>query len=318
LIFLGLVVFPFRCPAPLIYRTGEGWTYVSPSGKESEWRKLRAKDQLAVAQKAFEEKDYKLALRAAQRVVAIWPLSDYAPQAQYLAGRCYEQKKQDERSFKAYEQVLTKYPKIENATEIQGRQFTIAERFLGGEWFKLFNHIPFFPSMDKTADMFGQIVKFGPYGQYAAPSQMSIGAAREKQKDYTLAVKAYQLAADRYASQPAVAADALYKTAAAQNNLARKGEYDQSAASQAISAYNDFMTLYPEDPRVPQSLKAIAALKNEQARGNYAVAQFYEKEKKWDGALVYYNAVAVQGVTSPLAEPARQRIAAIKQRQAQK
>ena len=78
------------------------------------------------------------------------------------------------------------------------------------------------------------------------------------------------------------------------------------------------MTLYPEDPRVPQSLKAIAALKNEQARGNYAVAQFYEKEKKWDGALVYYNAVAVQGVTSPLAEPARQRIAAIKQRQAQK
>jgi outer membrane protein assembly factor BamD len=315
LVLLGLVLFPFRCPAPLIYRQGEGWTYESPGGKESDWRKLRAKDQLDLAQKAFDNKDYKLALKAAQRVVTIWPLSDSAPKGQYLVGRCYEQKRQDERSFKTYEQLLNKYPKIDNSTEIQGRQFAIASRFLAGQWFKLFNHIPFFPSMDKTAGMFADIVRYGPYGQYGAPAQMNIGAAREKEKDYLQAVKAYETAADRYAAQPVVAANALFKAALAQGKLARKGDYDQSAASQAMSAFSDFMALYPEDPRVPQAVKTIAALKNEQARGNYSVAQFYEKEKRWDGALVYYNAVVVGGAASPLAEPARQRIAAIKQRQ---
>jgi outer membrane protein assembly factor BamD len=315
LVLLGLVLFPFRCPAPLVYRNGEGWSYESPGGKESAWRKLRAKDQLDVAQQAFDAKNYKLALKAAMRVVTIWPLSDYAPRGQYLVARCYEQKRQDERAFKAYQQVLTRFPKIETATEIQSRQFIIADRFLAGEWFKLFNYIPFFPSMEKTAAMFEDIVRFGPYGPYGASSQMKIGAAREKQKEYLLAVKAYEVAADRYAAEPKLAADAMYKAAMAYGKLARKADYDQSAANEAMSAFNDFMTLYPDDPRVPEAIKDIAALKNERARGNYSVAQFYEKEKRWDGALIYYNSVAVEGASSPLAEPARKRIAAIKQRQ---
>src|SRR5215471_14357554 len=86
---LLLLAFPFRSPAPLVYTPGEGWTY-EPVGGESKWRKTRAKDQLDVAQAAFDKKDYSLALKSAKRVVSVWPLSDYAPQAQYLMGRCYE------------------------------------------------------------------------------------------------------------------------------------------------------------------------------------------------------------------------------------
>ncbi len=39
-------------------------------------------------------------------------------------------------------------------------------------------------------------------------------------------------------------------TAQAYTKQARTAEYDQSVAGQAISAYTDFMTLYPDDPRV--------------------------------------------------------------------
>jgi hypothetical protein len=42
-------------------------------GKKGDWRKLRAKDQLDVAQQAFDQKKYKLALKAAKRVIAVWP-----------------------------------------------------------------------------------------------------------------------------------------------------------------------------------------------------------------------------------------------------
>jgi outer membrane protein assembly factor BamD (BamD/ComL family) len=57
--------------------------------------------------------------------------------------------------------------------------------------------------------------------------------------------------------------------------------------------------------------RTIAALKTEQARGNFEIARFYEKIGKRDGALVYYNEVLVKGAGSPLAEQARERIAAL-------
>jgi outer membrane protein assembly factor BamD len=315
LVLLLLVALPFRSPAPLVYRPGEGWSYEMPGGK-GDWRKVRAKDQLAAAQLAFDQKKYKLAQKSATRVVKVWPLSDYAPQAQYLIGRCFEERKQDENAFNAYELLLTKYPKAANAGEVQHRQFVIAGRFLHGQWFKLLGYIPFFPSMDKTAEMFDKIVRYGPYGDLAPESQMNIGAAREKEKDYPLAVKAYELAADRYSEQKPLAADALYRAALSYNKQARKADYDQSVAGQAISAFTDFMALYPDDPRATDSTRIINSLKAEQARGNFRIAQYYEKEKKWDGALVYYNEVLIKDAGSPLAKQARERIDFLKNRTA--
>jgi outer membrane protein assembly factor BamD len=316
LVLLLLVALPYRSPAPLIYRPGEGWTYEMP-GNKGDWRRVRAKDQLAAAQQAFEAKKFKLALKSAQRVVKVWPLSDYAPQAQYLVGRCYEERHQDEKAFNAYQTLLVKYPRSSHADDVQHRQFVIALRFLHGEWFKLLGYIPFFPSMEKTAGMFGKIVQYGPYGELAPQAQMDIGAAREKQKQYPEAVRAYELAADRYSDQKQLAAEALYKAAQAYNKQARKADYDQSVAGQAISAYTDFMALYPDDPRVADAAKSIASLRAEDALGNFKIAQYYEKEKKYDGALVYYNAVyneLRQDAGSPLAKKALERIDFFKKR----
>ncbi len=315
LVLLLLVALPFRAPAPLIYRTGEGWTYEMPGSKE-DWRKLRARDQLEAAQQAFDQKKFKLALKAAKRVIAVWPLSDYAPKAQYLIGRCYEERKQDEYAFNAYQTLLDKHPKAADVKDVQHRQFVIALRFLHGQWFKLWGHIPFFPSMDKTADMFDKIVRYGPYGDQGPSSQMNIGAAREKEKDYPLAVKAYELAADRYSEQPAIAAEALYKAALAYNKQARKADYDQSVAGQAISAFTDFMALFPNDPRVADAQRIITQLKSEEALGNFKVAQYYEKQKQWAGALVYYNEVVIKTPSLPLAAQARQRIEVLSRRAA--
>src|SRR5437667_6957498 len=105
LLAFGLLAFPFQSPAPLIYRPGEGWTY-EPVGGEGKWQMTRAKDQLDVAQAAFDKKAYSLALKAARRVVRVWPYADYAPQAQYLIGRCYEEQGKDEKAFREYQTVV--------------------------------------------------------------------------------------------------------------------------------------------------------------------------------------------------------------------
>ncbi|MBI2950307.1 MAG: outer membrane protein assembly factor BamD [Verrucomicrobia bacterium] len=303
---------PREVPAPLVYRAGEGWTYEPVGG--GKWTRTRAKDQLEVAQTAFDQKDYSLALKAARRTVRVWPLSDYAPQAQYLLGRCYEAKRQDERAFKEYQRVLEKYPKIANYDEILNRQYEIANRYLGGQWFKLWGHVPFFPSMEKTSAMYEKVIRNGPYSEVAAQAQMNIGAAREKQSEYPLAVKAYERAADKYHDQKNVGADALYKAGLAYRKQAKAAEYDQSVAGQAISTFTDFMTLYPNDSRVPEAQKIVQELKTEQARGSVEIARFYEKKKLWQGALVYYNEAVSKDPNSSYAKEAKRRIEEINKR----
>jgi len=308
-----VIAVPFRSPAPLIYRPGEGWTYESVEGG-GKWQRSRAKEQLEVAQTAFDKKDYSVGLKAARRVVRVWPLSDYAPQAQYLVGRCYEATGKDEKAFAEYQKVIEKQPKIANYQEIVQRQYDIANKYLAGKWFKLWGYIPIFSSMEKTSEMYQKIVKNGPYSEVAPQAQMKIGAAREKQSNYALAAKAYETAADRYHDRPQVAADALYKQALAYDKQAQTAEYDQSTAGQAIATFTDFMTLYPNDPRVADAQKIITTLKTEQARGSFEIAKFYEKYKRWNGAMVYYNEVIVLDANSRYAAPARQRIDELKKR----
>ena len=307
LVVICTMAFPHFCPAPLIYRAGEGWTY-EQVGSEGKWQRTRAKDQLEVAQQAFTKKDYSLALKASRATVKKWPLSDYAPQAQYLVGQCYEAKKQDEKAFAEYQKVLEKYPKIENYQEILKRQYEIANRFLGGQWFKLWGYVPFFPSMEKTTAMYEKLIKNGPYSDVAAQAQMNIGAASEKRADFPTAVKAYERAADRYNDKTKIAADAFYKAGLAYNKQAKTAEYDQGIAGKAIATFTDFIALYPEDTRVPEAQKMIDALKVEQAHGSFKIAKYYEKTKRRNGALVYYNEVIVKDPNSPFAAEAKQRI----------
>ena len=315
-----VLAFPFRSPAPLIYTPGEGWTYETAGG-EGSWRRPRAQDQLAVAQAAFDKKDYSLAKKAAHAVVDRWPYSDFAPSASYLLARCYEIQGQDEKAFKEYQRLLEKYPKAANYDDVLQRQYAICNRFLHGERFKIWGYVPAFKSMDKTAAMYEILIKNGPYSEVAAQSQMNIGQAREQQsrflndqEPYIQAAKAYEMAADRYHDRPKVASEALFKAGLAYQKQAQTAEYDQSTAGQAIDTFTYFITLYPNDSRVPEGEKIIGSLKSEQARGNFELAKFYERRKRWKGAMIYYNEVVIQDPKSTYAAISLQRINALKQR----
>ncbi len=312
-----VALFPLRAPAPLYYVTGEGW-YYEPYGDNAKWQRSRAKEQLDVAQQAFKSGDYDTTLHAAHRILRVWPLSDYAPDAQYLIGRSLEATDMDQAAFKAYQVIMDKYPRSSHYEDVLWRQYQIANRFLAGQWFKVLRYIPLYPSMEQTAQLFDKIVNNGPYSDVAPHAQLRMGAAREKQKNYPDAVKAYATAADRYYNQPTIASDALFREGLSYARQAAKAEYDQNTAVEAIERFTDFITLYPDDRRVPRAQRAIAVLKAEQVRGNYEIARFYEDNKTLGasqramGAVIYYNEVLQLDPNSPYAAAARQRIEALK------
>ncbi|MCB1125301.1 MAG: outer membrane protein assembly factor BamD [Verrucomicrobiae bacterium] len=311
---LGLLLLPVRTPAPLVYVPGEGWTYETPGS--AKWQRARAEDQLKVARDAYDEGRFKLATKAAKRVVSRWPNSDFAPDAQYLVGQSYELRTRDERAFKEYQKLVERYPKYDQFDTVLVHQFEIANRFLAGQKFRLWGLIRLYRSMEKTAEMYSKIIRNGQYSRIAPQAQLNIGVAREKQKDYYLAVRAYEKAADLYADNPVMAPEALYRAGMAWYKQAKTSEYDQSAAGSAIDTFTDFIILYPADPRVPELRDYIASMKEEQARGALRIARYYDKRHKLDGAKVYYNEVLRLDSTSEYAETARQRLAALKAKEA--
>lgn len=319
IMLLLVLVFPREVPAPLIYTPGEGWKYERVGEDSGSWVRDRAQDQLQVARQAFEDKKYRLATKAAKRTVRRWPFSDYAPEAQYWLGRSYEERDMDEKAFDAYQTLLEKYPKTEHFQEVLQRQYEIANRYLQGQWFKLWGYIPVYPSMNKTVELYENLIKNAPYSTVAPKAQMDIGQAREKQDDYPLAVKAYEKAADRYHDRKAVAADAVFKAGQAYLKQAKRAEYDQHAAVQAINTFTDFMALYPNDERVEEARKTIEELRTEQARGSFQIARFYEKKEEWEGALIYYNEVVelLKDPNAEYAQRARERIENLLQKRSQ-
>lgn len=312
LISFGLLGFACNSPAPLIYRPGEGWIYEKAGEEGGTWERGRAKDQLQVAQEAFDAGDTSRATKAAKRVVARWPLSDYAPDAQYIVGRCYEEREHFEKAFKTYQELIEKHPKSAKYEEVLERQFQIAGRYLDGRWFRLWNYIPTLPSMERTAKMYSQVVGNGPYSPVGPKAQMNIGAAREKQEEYRLAVQAYIRAADRYHDLPGVAEDAVFKAAQAWQQQANKAEYDQGTAGEAIDTFNDFALLFPQDARISEARLAVKDLRHEQAAGAFIVARYYEEKRRWLAAEIYYNEVLLRDPESEYSEAARQRLAELK------
>lgn len=307
-----VVLVPFRSPAPLTFIPGEGWIYETFGG--GKWRRERAKDQLDVAVDSFKKQDYGTSMKAARRVVKVWPHSDYAPAAQYLVGRCYEEKNQDDKAFAAYARILKEYPMSDRVDEVLKRQYAIASRYLAGQYFNFRGVIPLYRSMDKTAKMFSDLVKAAPFSDVGPHAQLRVGAAREKQRKYPEAVAAYETAADRYHDRKPIAADALYRAGVCYHKEANKADYDQSTAGKAISTFNDFLTYYPDDRRAPEVRKRIEMLREEQARGSFEIAKYYEKKNRFAAAKVYYNEAVVGDPGQKYSAPARERLAEINKR----
>ena len=173
-------------------------------------------------------------------------------------------------------------------------------------------YIPIGKSMDRTAKLYEQIVAKAPYHKIGTQAQMNVGAAREKQKDYPKAVAAYEKAADTYSDRERIASEALWRAGESGRKQSAKAEYDQGAAVHAIDTYNDFMTLYPEDSRIPQARENINELRTEQARGCFLIAKFYEKYHRYQSATIYYNEVLAKDPDSPYAPQARERLETLK------
>jgi outer membrane protein assembly factor BamD len=304
---IPLVVFAFilalRCPAPIIYREGEGFL---PGDAEEVEIKKNAQEQFDLAQRYEAGKDWAHAGASYRMVIRRFPRADIAPAALFNSGRMYEKQGKLEKAFHDYQTIVERYPRSENFEPALEAEYTIAKAYLDGRRIDVYG-VPTLPSMAKAEEMFKKIVTNGPFSKIAPLAQYGIGQALEKSGSITSAVTAYQQVVDRYPNSE-VAADAMYQIGYVYLQASRATGYDETAAVRAQEAFEDFLVKFPNSHKAPQAQDNLKTLQGRKSNDAFNIARFYDKQHNYKAAYVYYNEVLQQQPDSQEASRAKTRM----------
>src|SRR6184192_3754495 len=305
--FLVVVVTLFLLPEPgiasIIFQAGKKAKYVPPGEEEMSGD---AAELYQIGQKAEKDGDNKRAIRAYKSLVRRHPKDALAPTALYRAAQLQEQTRQYTPAADSYLQLVERYASSAHFDEAVEGQFRVGEVYLNGKKLRVLG-IPIASALDRAVTIFANVVRTAPYGRYTARAQFNIGMAREKQGANDAAIQAYQAVVDKFPNEP-IAVDAQYQIGYIWFAAAQLGTNDAAAAGNAKTAFQDFLFHYPKSEKAAQARANLELLEHKQVASSYKVAKFYDKQKYYRAAVIYYNEVIRQQPGSEESNQAKKRI----------
>jgi outer membrane protein assembly factor BamD len=305
--FLFLAVAALLLPesgeASVVFKPGQKAKYVAPGEEEISGN---AAELFQIGQTAEKEGNIKRAIKAYKSLVKRHPKDTLASGALYRSAQLQEQLHEYTPAAESFSQLVEKYPGSPHFEEAIEAQFRVGEIYLNGKKLK-FLGIPLASALDRAVTIFANVVRTAPYGKYTARAQFDIGLAREKQGANDAALQAYQAVADKFPNEP-VAVDAQYQIGYIWFTAAQTGTKDAAASANAKTAFQDFLFHYPKSEKAAQARANLDILEHKQTANSYKVAKFYDKQKYYRAAVIYYNEVIRQQPGSEESNEAKKRI----------
>jgi outer membrane protein assembly factor BamD len=307
-LWAAALALPLAGHAAIIYRSNEGW---SQEGDPNNTVEINAVEQMKRAEGQEAAGKLADALASYKGLVKSYPTSLLAPKAQHKIGVLLEKTGDPDHAFNAYDTYLTKYPKGEDFDATVDAMFKIAKAFLEGQKKKIM-FVPIGANTQRSQAMFEILVKRAAYSKWAPLAQFNVGQSLEKQQKYPEAIAAYQQVYTRYPND-AIADDALYQIGYVRLRMYRDGSYDRADANKARQSFEEFISRFPESEKVPQARENLKSLVGGQTKNALNIAKYYDKQKQYKAAVIYYNDVLQQQPGSADSEIAKARIAQLKE-----
>jgi outer membrane protein assembly factor BamD len=310
-ILLLPVLICFALPKPVvgsvIFKPGEKARYRAPGEEEMSGS---ARELFSKAQEAEKNGDISRAIKAYRTLVRRHPKDTLAPGSLYRMGQLQEQRHDYLKAAQSYNVLAEKFQKSERFDESIEALFRIGEMYLAGRKVKVFG-IPFKASMDEAANIFTAIIRSAPYGKYTARATFDLGRAREKQGASEAALAAYQSVVEKFPNDP-LAVDAQYQIGYIWSAAMRSGTYDPNAAAKAKTGFQDFLYRYPNSEKSAQARENLKMLDSKQTSTAFEIARYYDKQKHYRAAAIYYNDVIRQQPGSREGDRAKKRISELR------
>ena len=247
------------------------------------------KEQFEWAMTFYNTKDYQRAATEFDKLTKQYEYSEYASKAQYYVGLCYENMNKFYIAFQNYQKAIDNFPHIENMDEIVAREFNIANMFAVKESPKVLG-TDILTSLDRSIEIYKKVVDNAPYGRLAEEAQYRMGLAMKKAERYDEAIQAFQKILDDYPTSTFVD-KAKFEVADCAYKASLKPAYDVAPTEKAIKAFEDFSHENRDRSLSKEADKTIQRLKDKAAEKSLLTAQFYEREGRYQAAIIYYKDV---------------------------
>lgn len=279
ILFVGLStnpVYPYWIWTP---KTGK-WTNPKTAVKPT------PQEQFDFAKSLYEIKNYKDAEREFRKLLRRYPKSFEAAESQYYLGLIEEAQGNLYKAYQEYQKVIDKYPFSERIQEIIEREYKIAERFMLGEKRKALGMS--LPVENPAIEIFSKVVENSTYGPLAAAAQYKLGLVLKGLLRYYEAEEAFNKVISNYPDSDWSEA-AKFQIATCRAAVSRGPDYDQGAAKEAKEKFEEFVKVHPDAALSEEAEQYIEQLREKEAESNYNIGRFYEKQKAYEAAKVYYN-----------------------------
>ena len=280
-----LASFPSLSPAEWIW-TPETGKFINPK-----WAvKPTPKDQLEYAQSFKQQGNCKKAMMEYKKLIRSYPRAKEASEAQFFTGQCLEDMVKPYEAYQAYQLVVDKYPFSERAAQIVAMEYNIANHLLENKGRSKWAQAVV-GNDDRVIEIFRTVIKNAPYGKYAALSQYKIGLYLKEKGMYQEARDEFEKAMNDYPNSEWAQA-AKFQIAMADTSRASDAQHEQKVSGIAMNEFDDFVKSHPDSQLTPQAKEQMSLLKTKEAESVFVIAKFYEKQKNFKAARIYYKELA--------------------------
>jgi outer membrane protein assembly factor BamD len=242
--------------------------------------------QLNYAQTFYDAGKWEDAIKEYRKLIKHYPKSKQAPEAQYFIGMCFEKLEKPYGAFKEYQVIIDKYPFSERSPDVVQRQYDIAVQLME-------KSRPSF--MDSVAgreynvvEIFQAVIKNAPYGKLAPQARYKMGLFLMERKMYQEARDEFEKVVNDYPDSEYAKA-AKYQIAISDARRSPEFDREQKTTQIAVEELKNFVKEHPEAEMSEKAKTEIASLREKEAENNFHIAEFYEKQKKYESARIYYN-----------------------------
>jgi outer membrane protein assembly factor BamD len=301
LIVLAMLVFEAPAYSAWIWSPNVGkWINPKKAAKDT------PEQQFEWALGFYERRDWGRAIEEFEKLPANFPSSRLAAEGVYYSGLCWEGKADPTKAAEAYQRLVDRYPYSDRIKDAIRREFEIAGQFAAGTKMKVLG-VPALYGGEKAKELYKHVVKNAPFGTYGDQAQFKIGEVYKGEGEYEEAQKAFQAVVDDYPASELVP-QARYQIAYCSMQASKKSQYNEQYADRAIQEFQGFKENFPVDKQALEAEEAIKTLRAKKAQTYFEMASFYERQKKYPSAKVYYEEIVSKYPEAPVAAEARKKV----------
>ncbi|OQB12621.1 MAG: tol-pal system protein YbgF [Candidatus Omnitrophica bacterium ADurb.Bin205] len=267
------------------------WIWTPKTGKwvnPKNVAKESPKAQFDYALSFYKEGKLDDAWREFKKLLKEYPKSFEASESQYYLGLIEEARENFYEAYQAYQRLIDKYPFSERIKEVIEREYNIADKFMSGHKRKALGIT--LPVENPAIEIFTKVVENSTYGPLAPKAQYRLGLVLKSLQRYYEAEEAFNKVISNYPdsewSEPA-----KFQIASCRAALSRSPDYDQGAAGEAKQKFEEFVRDHPDAVLSLEAEANIAKLNEKEAESSFNTARFYEKQRSYKAAIIYYNYV---------------------------